>query len=68
MRFHALRHPAAALLVAEGAHLLAVKERLGHSTIQVTADRYGHLFPSLEASLTGRLDRTYTAALAEQPR
>jgi integrase len=47
-RFHDLRHTAAALMVAEGAHLLAVKERLGHSTIQVTADRYGHLFPSLE--------------------
>jgi integrase len=67
MRFHDLRHTAAALMVAEGAHLLAVKERLGHSTIQVTADRHGHLFPSLEASLTDRLDRTYAAALAEHP-
>ena len=45
-RFHDLRHTAAALMIAEGAHLLAVKERLGHSSIQVTADRYGHLFPS----------------------
>ena len=68
MRFHDLRHTAAALMVAEGAHLLAVKERLGHSTIQVTADRYGHLFPSLEASLTDRLDRTYTDAVADQQR
>jgi integrase len=68
-RFHDLRHTAAALMIAEGAHLLAVKERLGHSTIQVTADRYGHLFPSLEASLTDRLDRTYAAAVAKhQPR
>jgi integrase len=49
-RFHDMRHTAAALMIAEGAHLLAVKERLGHSTIQVTADRYGHLFPSLEAA------------------
>jgi integrase len=64
-RFHDLRHTAAALMIAEGAHLLAVKERLGHSTIQVTADRYGHLFPSLEASLTDRLDRTYAAAVAK---
>ena len=68
MRFHDLRHTAAALMVAEGAHLLAVKERLGHSTIQVTADRYGHLFPSLEASLTDRLDRTHTDAVADQQR
>ena len=62
MRFHDLRHTAAALMIAEGAHLLVVKERLGHSTITVTADRYGHLFPSLEAALTGKLDETYRAA------
>lgn len=61
-RFHDLRHTAAALMVAEGAHLLAVKERLGHSSIQVTADRYGHLFPSLEEALTDRLDTSYRAA------
>ena len=65
-RFHDLRHTAAALMIAEGAHLLAVKERLGHSSIQVTADRYGHLFPSLEAALTDRLDATYRAAAARR--
>lgn len=65
-RFHDLRHTAAALMINEGAHLLAVKERLGHSTIQVTADRYGHLFPSLEAALTDRLDAAYAAALAQR--
>src|SRR5438876_7340830 len=53
----------AALMIAEGAHLLAVKERLGHSSIQVTADRYGHLFPSLEEALTDRLDASYRDAL-----
>lgn len=61
-RFHDLRHTAAALMIAEGAHLLVVKERLGHSTITVTADRYGHLFPSLEAALTTKLDDTYRSA------
>lgn len=64
-RFHDMRHTAAALMIAEGAHLLAVKERLGHSTIQVTADRYGHLFPSLEEALTNRLGAAYRAALRE---
>lgn len=61
-RFHDLRHTAAALMIAEGAHLLVVKERLGHSTIAVTADRYGHLYPSLSASLTNKLDAVYQAA------
>ena len=63
-RFHDLRHTAAALMIAEGAHLLAVKQRLGHSSIQVTADRYGHLFPSLEDALTARLDESFRAAMA----
>jgi integrase len=61
-RFHDLRHTAAALMIAEGAHLLVVKERLGHSTIAVTADRYGHLYPSLSATLTTKLDAVYQAA------
>lgn len=61
-RFHDLRHTAAALMIAEGAHLLTVKERLGHSTIKVTADRYGHIFPSLEEDLTTRLGKSYSDA------
>jgi hypothetical protein len=46
-------------MVAQGAHLLVVKQRLGHSSISVTADRYGHLYPSLEAALTIQLDDVY---------
>ena len=38
-RFHDLRHTAAALRLAQGAHLLVVKQRLGHLSISVTADR-----------------------------
>ncbi len=33
---------------------MAIKERLGHSSITVTLDQYGHLFPAIdEASRTG---------------
>ena len=32
----------------EGAHPLAIKERLGHASIQTTLDTYGGLFPSLD--------------------
>jgi integrase len=44
LRFHDLRHTAAALLIAEGATMEQVKQILGHSTIRVTSDTYGHLF------------------------
>src|SRR4029077_18516866 len=65
LRFHDLRHTCAALLIAQGAHPKAMQERLGHSSITVTLDRYGHLFPSLDEALTEGLDGTYRAALAE---
>lgn len=44
LRFHDLRHTAAALMIAEGATMEQVKQILGHSTIRVTSDTYGHLF------------------------
>lgn len=38
-------------------------ERLGHSSIQVTLDRYGHLLPSLDEALTEGLESTYRASV-----
>lgn len=61
VRFHDLRHSYAAMLIAQGAHPRAIMERLGHSTIQVTMDTYGHLFPSLESAVTDALDHVYRA-------
>ncbi len=37
-------------------------KRLGHSSITVTYNTYGHLFPALEEALTEALDRGYRAA------
>src|SRR5215211_3999886 len=45
LRFHDLRHPCAALLIANGRHMEEMKDHLGHSSIRVTSDRCGHLFP-----------------------
>jgi integrase len=61
-RFHDLRHTYAALLIEAGAHPLSVKNRLGHSSIKVTYDRYGHLFPHMEEDLTVRMDTAYRNA------
>ena len=40
---HELRHSAASLLIAQGVPLKVVSEVLGHSSIRITADVYGHL-------------------------
>ena len=64
-RFHDLRHTCAALCIELGAHPKAIQERLGHSSITVTLDRYGHLFPKLDEALTGRLDELHRLAANE---
>ena len=61
-RFHDLRHTCAALLINGGAPQMAVMRRLGHSTITVTIDTYGHLFPEAEEALTDVLDGVGRAA------
>lgn len=42
-RLHDLRHGAASLQLAAGVPLAVVSQRLGHSTISLTADTYSHL-------------------------
>lgn len=62
LRAHDLRHTSVSLLIQLGAHPKAIQERLGHSSITVTMDVYGHLFPSLAEALTERLDDVFRAA------
>jgi integrase len=46
--FHALRHFAASLWIELGFNQKRLQVLLGHSTVQMTYDRYGHLFPNVE--------------------
>jgi hypothetical protein len=39
-----------------------VKDHLGHSSIRVTSERYGHLFPRARQELADGLDATYRQA------
>ena len=61
-RFHDLRHSYAAMLIAQGAHPRAIMERMGHSTITVTLDTYGHLLPKIDAALDEALDGMYRSS------
>ena len=55
-RFHDLRHTFGSLLIQRGASLAYVKEQMGHSSIQVTVDTYGHLIPGADVSWVDALD------------
>ncbi len=56
LRFHDLRHTYAALMVAAGAHPKYLQAQMGHSSIRVTLDLYGHLFPDANRSVLENLD------------
>jgi integrase len=43
LSFHGLRHCAASLMLASGADIAVVSKLLGHASIAITADVYGHL-------------------------
>jgi len=42
---HALRHAAASLFIEDGWSVKRVQSVMGHSSVRVTLDTYGHLFP-----------------------
>jgi integrase len=66
--FHDLRDTQAALLIEQGEHPLVIKERLGHASIQVTMDIYGHLFEGLDRDAATKLGSAFAAARKQQGR
>jgi integrase len=56
IRFHDLRHSFAALLIAQGEHPKLIQEQLGHASITVTLDRYGHLLDQSVGDASNRLE------------
>lgn len=64
LRFHDLRHTAASLAIHAGAHPLLVSKMLGHSNVEITLNRYSHLFPDVAEALAEKLDALYVAATA----
>jgi integrase len=48
IRLHDLRHTYATLALRLGTHPVVLSERLGHTSIAVTIDRYSHVIPSID--------------------
>ena len=63
IRFHDLRHSAATLLLSNGFGLKDVQEYLGHSTITVTANFYGHLDSERTIATSEKVNSCLGAAL-----
>ncbi|MEJ9212052.1 site-specific integrase [Bacillus smithii] len=48
IRVHDLRHTHATLMLLQGIPVKVVSERLGHASIEITLNIYGHLLPSIQ--------------------
>ena len=57
-----LRHTFASLLIEDGQSLNYVSDQLGHRSIKMTADAYGHLVPGASRQAVNRLP-----SVAESP-
>lgn len=53
---HVMRHTCASLLAAAGAPIKAIQAQLGHSTAEMTLNRYSHLYPDDLDELATHLD------------
>jgi integrase len=56
LEIHELRHTAASLMIHLGADPKLIQTQLGHSSISITYDIYGHLFPNRLDELASQLD------------
>ncbi|MGA3100096.1 MAG: tyrosine-type recombinase/integrase [Bryobacteraceae bacterium] len=65
IRFHDLRHFFASMLIAQGESAKYVCDQMGHSSIQVTFDTYGHLFPQAKQEASSKLEKVMFAMRKE---
>ena len=60
--FHEARHTFASLMIAAGVNAKALSTYMGHASVSITFDRYGHLMPGNEHEARGLLDAYLAAA------
>jgi integrase len=58
---HECRHTFASFMIAAGVNAKALSTYMGHASVTITFDRYGHLMPGNEAEAAKLLDRYLTA-------
>lgn len=61
---HECRHTFASFMIAAGVNAKALSTYMGHASVTITFDRYGHLMPGNEAEAARLLDDYLTAATA----
>lgn len=55
IKIHGIRHSHISLLIDMGYNVVAIADRVGHESVDVTY-RYAHVFPSTQQEVVSRLD------------
>ena len=56
IRVHDLRHSHVSLLIHMGYSAVAIADRVGHESVDITY-RYSHLFPSVQKDMANQLNQ-----------
>jgi len=67
LRFHDLRHSAATLLLAQGVHPRSIMELLGHSSISLTMNTYGHVLEEMKRETARKTDAMFNSSEPVKP-
>jgi integrase len=59
MRLHDLRHSAATILLAMKVPVKVIQELLGHSSVIITLNVYGHVLPSMQDEAVNNMERLF---------
>jgi integrase len=64
---HECRHTFASLMIAADVNAKALSTYMGHSSVTITLDRYGHLMPGNESEAADRLDAYLARSMEQAP-
>lgn len=59
IRIHDFRHSHASYLIEKGVNMYKISKRLGHSSIEMTMNRYGHLLDVEEDEITSAIEDNF---------
>jgi integrase len=59
MPMHSLRHTFAALLIAAGHNPKYLQHQMGHGSVQITLDLYGHLYDETNREAAKKTEEFY---------
>ncbi len=67
IRLHDLRHAMATAWLAAGVPVKVVSERLGHASIAITLQIYGHVLPNMQAEAADKMDEAFLRPHSDEP-